>query len=231
MTNSALEDEIYTLINVFTVDPHKQQQLVDTLIDTTENWLKTLPGFISASIHKSLDGTKVVNYSYAQQKNKAAFDRLIADPQIRARMSLAVQLGRPDGHFYTVAETITSSVPSENSESAKSSPATSTPEEEIYTLINVFTVDPHKQQQLVDTLIQTTEGWAKAQPGFIAATIHKSLDETRVVNYAQWKNKAAFDRLMSDPQMRARMSLAVHLGEPEGHFYTIARTITGTVSL
>jgi quinol monooxygenase YgiN len=223
MTNISPEEEIYTLINVFTVDPEKQQQLADTLIETTESLLKSLPGFISASIHKSLDGTKVVNYSYAQQKNKKAFEQLISDPQVRARMGLAVQLGRPDGHFYTVKGTITGSNPSENVDIGA--------DEEPYTLINVFTVAPEKQQQLVETLIETTEGWVKPHPGFLAATIHKSLDETRVANYAQWRNREAFDRSMSDPQVRARMSLAVHLGEPDGHFYTIERTIRGSVSL
>ena len=223
MTTISPEEEIYTLINVFTVDPEKQQQLADTLIETTESLLKSLPGFLSASIHTSLDGTKVVNYSYAQQKNKKAFEQLISDPQVRARMGLAVQLGRPDGHFYTVKGTITGSNPSENVDTGA--------DEEPYTLINVFTVAPEKQQQLVETLIETTEGWVKPHPGFLAATIHKSLDETRVANYAQWRNKEAFDRSMSDPQVRARMSLAVHLGEPDGHFYTIERTIRGTVSL
>ena len=223
MTTISPEEEIYTLINVFTVDPEKQQHLADTLIETTESLLKSLPGFISASIHKSLDGTKVVNYSYAQQKNKKAFEQLISDPQVRARMGLAVQLGRPDGHFYTVKGTITGSNPSENVDTGA--------DEEPYTLINVFTVAPEKQQQLVETLIETTEGWVKPHPGFLAATIHQSLDETRVANYAQWRNKEAFDRSMSDPQVRARMSLAVHLGEPDGHFYTIERTIRGSVSL
>ena len=223
MTTISPEEEIYTLINVFTVDPEKQQQLADTLIETTESLLKSLPGFLSASIHTSLDGTKVVNYSYAQQKNKKAFEQLISDPQVRARMGLAVQLGRPDGHFYTVKVTITGSNHSENVDTGA--------DEEPYTLINVFTVAPEKQQQLVETLIETTEGWVKPHPGFLAATIHKSLDETRVANYAQWRNKEAFDRSMSDPQVRARMSLAVHLGEPDGHFYTIERTIRGSVSL
>ncbi len=42
---------IVTLINVFTVERDKQQKLVDVLIDATEHTMKSLPGFISASIH------------------------------------------------------------------------------------------------------------------------------------------------------------------------------------
>jgi quinol monooxygenase YgiN len=227
MTNTLPEKDLYTLINVFTVDPDKQQQLVDTLIETTEGWVKPQPGFISASIHKSLDGTKVVNYSHAQQSNKEGFDQRGSDPQMRARMGLAVQLGQPDAHLYTIARTITGSFPSGNSENHEK---TSAPEKSPYTLINVFTVDPDKQQQLVDLLIETTEGWAKSQPGFILARVHKSLDRIKVVNYAQWENKEASDLTLSDPQMRARMGLAVQLGRPDAHFYTIARTITSSPS-
>ena len=109
MTNNIPEKNLYTLINVFTVDPDKQQQLVDTLIETTEGWVKPQPGFISASIHKSLDGTKVVNYSHAQQSNKEGFDQRGADPHMRIRMALALQLGKPDAHFYSIARTITGS--------------------------------------------------------------------------------------------------------------------------
>ncbi len=63
-----MKNKVYTLVNVFTVSPENQQKLVDTLIETTEQWVKHLPGFVSASFHKSLDGTWVVNY--AQWKDK-----------------------------------------------------------------------------------------------------------------------------------------------------------------
>jgi len=32
------------------------------------------------------------------------------------------------------------------------------PEKKVYTQINVFTIDPNKQHQLAETLIETTEG-------------------------------------------------------------------------
>ena len=55
-------DDITTLINVFTVEPKNQQRLVELLVETTEELMSKLPGFISSNIHKSLDGTQVVNY-------------------------------------------------------------------------------------------------------------------------------------------------------------------------
>ena len=50
-----------TLINVFHVKPEQQQALADLLVDATEQAMSHQPGFISASIHKSYDGRRVVN--------------------------------------------------------------------------------------------------------------------------------------------------------------------------
>jgi hypothetical protein len=50
-----------THINVFTVDPKDQQALVDSLTETIAV-ARTIPGWISASLHRSLDGRQVTNY-------------------------------------------------------------------------------------------------------------------------------------------------------------------------
>ena len=45
-------NDLLTLINVFTADPEKQQKLVTLLIEATEQTMKHMPGFISATIHR-----------------------------------------------------------------------------------------------------------------------------------------------------------------------------------
>lgn len=52
---------VVTHINVFTVSPEKQEVLVASLTETV-NAASTVPGWISASIHKSFDGRQVTNY-------------------------------------------------------------------------------------------------------------------------------------------------------------------------
>ena len=52
---------VITHINVFSVDPARQQELVDSLTETV-NAARQMPGWISASIHRSFDGRRVVNY-------------------------------------------------------------------------------------------------------------------------------------------------------------------------
>ena len=52
---------IVTHINVFTVPREQQQPLIDSLKETVIA-ARQVPGWLSASIHRSYDGTQVVNY-------------------------------------------------------------------------------------------------------------------------------------------------------------------------
>ena len=44
-------------------------------------------------------------------------------------------------------------------------------------LINVFTVEPANQPRLIDLLTHATEGSVNRAPGFISATLHRSIDD------------------------------------------------------
>jgi quinol monooxygenase YgiN len=95
---------LLTLINVFTVDPGQQQELVALLTDATEQTMKHLPGFISANIHRSLDGAKVVNY--AQWESKEAFEAMRANPAAIPHMKAAAALAKFDPIMCEVVEAI-----------------------------------------------------------------------------------------------------------------------------
>jgi quinol monooxygenase YgiN len=51
-----------TFINTFRCQPAHQPEVVQINIDIVEQVARTFPGFISASVHGSTDGTRVVNY-------------------------------------------------------------------------------------------------------------------------------------------------------------------------
>ena len=53
----------------------------------------------------------------------------------------------------------------------------------------------------------------KRQPGFISANIHRSLDGTRVANYAQWRSKADFEAMQKNPEANIHMKQATALAE------------------
>lgn len=77
---------------------------------------------------------------------------------------------------------------------------------DVVTLINVFSCEPENQRQLIDSWIRATEETLGKLPGIISATLHRSKDGTRVVNYARWKSAANWEELF-------RIGLACRLPE------------------
>ena len=59
-------NNIATMINVFTVEPEKQQQLIELWLKEGKQF-EALPGFVSAALHRSLDGKRVINYAQWQR--------------------------------------------------------------------------------------------------------------------------------------------------------------------
>lgn len=94
------DNKVVTVINVFRVKPENQQRLIDVLIQAGEELMTRLPGYISANIHKSLDGTRVVNYT--QWVSKEAYEVIFERPQVRKHMEEAVKIGKGDYHLYEI---------------------------------------------------------------------------------------------------------------------------------
>ena len=101
MTRIDTDQDSVTLINVFTVDPDHQDQLLDRLIEATEETMQDVPGFISANFHKSLDGERVVNYG--QWESRAAYEAMSDNPEAAKHMRSAAELVTDfDAHLYEV---------------------------------------------------------------------------------------------------------------------------------
>jgi len=91
--------------------------------------------------------------------------------------------------------------------------ATIDPAADVMTLINVFTVEPGRQQELVELLAEATEKAMKHQRGFISANIHKSADGKRVVNYAQWRSRGDFEAMQKNAQAAGHMKAAAAIAK------------------
>jgi quinol monooxygenase YgiN len=89
-----------TLINIFTVKPETQRALVDLLNEVTESVMRHQPGFVSASIHESADGTRVANY--AQWESEESFKTMMGNAAAREHMAKAASLAEADPHLYRV---------------------------------------------------------------------------------------------------------------------------------
>ena len=95
---------------------------------------------------------------------------------------------------------------------------------ELLTLINVFTVEPANQQQLIDLLTKATRTAVRYVPGFVSATLHRSLDGARVAMYAQWRSVEDYDAMRSNPTASPYMQQALALGRFEPGMYEVVET-------
>src|SRR5580704_13327535 len=79
MTTITLSRKLVTLINVFTVEADNQQRLLELLARATETSIRHAPGFISSSLHRGLDGTKVT--MYAQWRSVEDYQAMRENPR------------------------------------------------------------------------------------------------------------------------------------------------------
>jgi len=91
--------------------------------------------------------------------------------------------------------------------------ATIATDQDVVTLVNVFTVSPERQERLADLLVEATKTVMNRLPGYVSANIHRSLNGTRVVNYAQWRRVEDFEAMLRDlaaqEHMKAASTLAI----------------------
>ncbi|MGH6949755.1 MAG: antibiotic biosynthesis monooxygenase family protein [Vitreimonas sp.] len=72
--------------------------------------------------------------------------------------------------------------------------------------MNFYEVAPEKQDELVRLLGEATEKVMRHMAGFVSVNIHRSLDGTQVVNYAQWASRDDFTRMLESPQAQGQMN-------------------------
>jgi heme-degrading monooxygenase HmoA len=94
----------------------------------------------------------------------------------------------------------------------------------IVTQINVFTVPEGRQQPLIDFLSEAATV-AREVPGWLSASLHRSLDGTRVVNYAQTENLDAARRVIEHLKAKGLLEGNRAYGEAHPGLYTVAFTL------
>ena len=93
-------------------------------------------------------------------------------------------------------------------------------------LINIFTVEPAKQQELVALLSHATQSSIRYATGFISATLHRSLDGTRVAMYARWRSVEDYQAMRNNPTASPYLQQAVALAGFEPGMYEVVETFS-----
>src|SRR5262249_55754963 len=105
------EGNLVTLISVFETKPEQQQELIDQWIRIVEEITKEVekeiaegvagdPGKIGGALHRSTDGTRVINYS--QWRSKEDFESFLKKYRERVGARLRPLRERVDPHLYEV---------------------------------------------------------------------------------------------------------------------------------
>jgi quinol monooxygenase YgiN len=107
----------------------------------------------------------------------------------------------------------------------------------LFTVLIEFEVDPGRQQALIDAIADQVERHFKSYSGFVSTSFHASDDGRRVVNYAKWLSKDAWEKTFktsSGDQVQAA------IGEMIGRYdaktlkidtFHIARVVSNTSKL
>jgi len=103
MNQTSKKKSLVTLINVFTVEPANQQRLVDLLTRATDGSIKRAPRFISSTLHRSIDGTKVT--MYAQWRSAEDYQAMRQDPGPLPLLEEALSIAKFEPGMYEIVQT------------------------------------------------------------------------------------------------------------------------------
>ncbi len=208
MPTIAKNNDVITVIVIFAVEPERQQELIDTIVEFLETAVKHQPGFVSASIHKSLDGVRVMNY--AQWKSQEDYEAFANNSEMRLQGAKLSNFHLLDSHVY---EVVISKPENAKLKISKGG------------LIHLaeFRVKPENQQRLVE-LERENVAIGLQHPDLLSANFHRSLDGTRTVNYGQWRSLDNFEVLLKDPKYAPLSEYWRGVAENEFHLYEVVFT-------
>ncbi|BAY44313.1 hypothetical protein SAMD00079811_19090 [Scytonema sp. HK-05] len=204
----AKNNDVITVIIIFAVEPERQQELIDTIIEFLETTVKHQPGFVSSSIHKSIDGVRVMNY--AQWKTQQDYQAFINNSEVQAQGAKLSQFQIHEAHVYEVVVSLPDDAELKITKGGKIHLAE-------------FRVKPENQMRLVE-LEREYLPLGLQNPGLLSGNFHRSLDGVHNVNYGQWRSFEDFEELLKDPKYKPLSEYWQGLAENQFHLYEVVYT-------
>ena len=209
MATLDLENQLLTVIVLFKVKAGQQTAAVKKVKELFVI-ARQQPGFVSASLHRSLDGAKVANY--AQWENMESLEGFRRLPEVQELIApLQEFVEEMDSHLFEIVA----------SESKVGTPEINP--QEYFVHFAEFRMPPENQPRMVE-LAKEHVGSAMPLEGLLSATFHRSLDGERVINYGQWENEDAISKLTQRPGFGSEDGYWTGLAENEFHLYEVILT-------
>lgn len=208
-------DSVLTMINLLRPSDADQDRVVDLLNEGLDEEIRGLDGFISATVHRSLDNAYVVNYAQWADAESLEGVSALFEAGLAPKMAEAFSLANPDFHPHVIV--------GQQSDGPVSMDCSGSG----LTLINFLVPQAGVDADAVaDQLVLAMERDVAPTPGFVSATVHQSQDSELVVNYAQWEDEASLGGLVTQleagnaPDLGAAFSMA----SPDFHPYLVEGT-------
>lgn len=214
MATLDLENQLVTVIVLFKVKEEQQAAVVET-VKQLFAIAKRQSGFVSANLHRSIDGLKVANY--AQWENETALEQFRQLPDVQSLVPQLHELVEEmDSHIYEIVA----------SESKVGVPKIKVGEYFVH--FAEFRMPAENQPRMVE-LAKEHVGPAMSLEGLLSANFHRSLDGERVINYGQWENEEAITALTQRPGFGKEDGYWTGLAENEFHLYEVILAETNEV--
>ena len=99
MISIARDSGLITVISTFSCDPAQQAGLVDAWREAIAEF-GPMPSVVAAALHRSVDGTRVVNYG--QVRSLQDLEKLREMGRAKEYIARLTRFGQPDSHVYEV---------------------------------------------------------------------------------------------------------------------------------
>ena len=104
MAHIQIDNQPVTQITIIEAEPEKQQEALSLMAERAR-FMAQQPGFVSISLHRSLDGRRIVNY--VQWKTRGLLQQAHQSPDFRKAWRKFDDLtDQIDPHLYEVAEVL-----------------------------------------------------------------------------------------------------------------------------
>lgn len=100
---------LVTYVQVWSVAGASAQQQWLQIMRESIHILRAKPGFITMTLHSSIDGTRLA--VYAQWRSREALGASLLDPEAAAAHDRMAQVGEPNGSLYVVEDVYGPSAP------------------------------------------------------------------------------------------------------------------------
>ncbi|MDX1420182.1 MAG: antibiotic biosynthesis monooxygenase family protein [Rubricoccaceae bacterium] len=94
------DQSVFTVIFEFSVAPERQAELSETIQGLVHEIVRKQPGFVSAHLHLSTDGEKVLNYF--QWESREAFEAFRADEETQQQIRPVIRPYGPTPRAYEI---------------------------------------------------------------------------------------------------------------------------------